>query len=61
MSSSDTSTLRPDTLAEQEICREALVEKYAKGDETSIAQVRRRGALSRYRRRSGVRRLTAAT
>jgi ribonucleoside-diphosphate reductase alpha chain len=45
MSNSDTSTLHPDTtLADQEICREALIEKYAKGEETSIEQVRRRVA-----------------
>ena len=32
------------TLPDQEICREALIEKYAKGEETSIEQVRRRVA-----------------
>jgi ribonucleoside-diphosphate reductase alpha chain len=31
-------------LADQEICREALLEKYAKGEETSAEQVRRRVA-----------------
>src|SRR5687768_13156599 len=31
-------------IAEQEICREALVEKYAKGGETTVAQVRQRVA-----------------
>src|SRR5512139_310913 len=43
MNDADTPTLKPAaTLTDQEICREALVEKYAKGDETTIAQVRRR-------------------
>ena len=31
-------------LAEQEICREALTEKYAKGGETTVAEVRQRVA-----------------
>jgi ribonucleoside-diphosphate reductase alpha chain len=31
-------------VAEQEICRDALVEKYAKGDETTVAEVRLRVA-----------------
>ena len=31
-------------LAEQEICREALTEKYAKRGETSVAEVRQRVA-----------------
>jgi ribonucleoside-diphosphate reductase alpha chain len=31
-------------LPEQEICREALVEKYAKGEESSVSEVRRRVA-----------------
>jgi ribonucleoside-diphosphate reductase alpha chain len=48
MASSDTSTrtpaAAPATLPEQEICREALLEKYAKGDESSVDQVRRRVA-----------------
>jgi ribonucleoside-diphosphate reductase alpha chain len=34
----------PAALADQEICREALIEKYAKGGETSIEQVRARVA-----------------
>ncbi len=34
----------PADLADQEICREALIEKYAKGGETSIEQVRARVA-----------------
>jgi len=34
----------PTDLADQEICREALIEKYAKGGETSIEQVRARVA-----------------
>ena len=45
MASPDTPVLSPvATLPEQEICREALIEKYAKGEETSIEQVRRRVA-----------------
>ena len=32
------------TLPEQEICREALIEKYAKGEESTAEQVRRRVA-----------------
>src|SRR5687768_788672 len=31
-------------LPEQEICREAMLEKYAKGAETSVGEVRRRVA-----------------
>jgi len=31
-------------VAEQEICRDALIEKYAKGDETTVAEVRLRVA-----------------
>ena len=44
--STDNTTLKPSaaTLPDQEICREALIEKYAKGEETSIEQVRRRVA-----------------
>jgi ribonucleoside-diphosphate reductase alpha chain len=34
----------PADTAEQEICREALIEKYAKGDETTVAEVRLRVA-----------------
>src|SRR5262245_1397401 len=37
-------TLTHAALAEQEICREALIEKYAKGGESSVAEVRRRVA-----------------
>jgi ribonucleoside-diphosphate reductase alpha chain len=37
-------TIAAPTLAEQEICREALIEKYAKGSEASAAEVRRRVA-----------------
>ncbi len=47
MSESPNPTLTPDAKAapaEQEICREALLEKYAKGGETSAAEVRRRVA-----------------
>ena len=45
MNDAETPTLKAAaTLPDQEICREALVEKYAKGDETTIAQVRRRVA-----------------
>jgi len=46
-------TLQSDAaLADQEICREALIEKYAKGEETSVDQVRRRvaGALAQAER-----------
>src|SRR5258705_12447047 len=43
--STDTTTLTPAaTLPDQEICREALMEKYAKGEESSVEQVRRRVA-----------------
>ena len=46
----DTSTRIPaaKALADQEICREALIEKYAKGEESTVEQVRRRvaGALA---------------
>ncbi len=38
------STPETATLPEQEICREVLIEKYAKGDEHSVEQVRRRVA-----------------
>src|SRR5258705_13667390 len=44
MSNADTSILQSNALADQEICREALIEKYAKGEETSVEQVRRRVA-----------------
>jgi len=48
MSESDspiqTTTRAAASLPDQEICREALLEKYAKGDESSIAEVRRRVA-----------------
>ena len=46
MSTPDTPTRSPASTAlpAQEICREALLEKYAKGDETSVEQVRRRVA-----------------
>jgi ribonucleoside-diphosphate reductase alpha chain len=37
-------TIAPLNLAEQEICREALLEKYAKGNEASVEEVRRRVA-----------------
>ena len=42
----DNTILRPAaaTLPDQEICREALVEKYAKGEESSVEHVRRRVA-----------------
>jgi ribonucleoside-diphosphate reductase alpha chain len=45
MNDAETPTLKPlAALPDQEICREALIEKYAKGDESSIEQVRRRVA-----------------
>ena len=45
MSNPETPTLSPAlALLDQEICREALIEKYAKGEETSVEQVRRRVA-----------------
>ena len=45
MANSDTPTLSPvANLPDQEICREALLEKYAKGDESSAGEVRRRVA-----------------
>ena len=46
MDTPDISTLNPEaaTLPEQEICREALIEKYAKGGEASAGEVRRRVA-----------------
>ena len=41
----DNTTLNPAAvLPDQEICREALIEKYAKGEESSAEQVRRRVA-----------------
>ena len=40
-----TTTLPPaPTIAPQDICRDALLEKYAKGSETSVGEVRRRVA-----------------
>ncbi len=46
MDTQDTSTRSPKsaTLPDQEICREALIEKYAKGEESTAEQVRRRVA-----------------
>jgi ribonucleoside-diphosphate reductase alpha chain len=46
MANQDTPILAPatTTLPAQEICQEALTEKYAKGDETTVEQVRRRVA-----------------
>ncbi len=40
----DTATTAPAKLAEQEICRDVLIEKYAKGDELSVDAVRLRVA-----------------
>ena len=40
----DTATTAPATLAEQEICRDVLIEKYAKGEELSVDAVRLRVA-----------------
>jgi ribonucleoside-diphosphate reductase alpha chain len=37
-------TIAAQAAAEQVICRETLLEKYAKGDESSIGEVRRRVA-----------------
>jgi len=37
-------SLGAETLPEQEICREALLEKYAKGKERTVAEVRARVA-----------------
>src|SRR5688572_1077241 len=45
MSNQDpTLTTAPAALSDQEICREALIEKYAKGNEASVEEVRRRVA-----------------
>jgi ribonucleoside-diphosphate reductase alpha chain len=46
MATADSPTLSAPTatLPEQEICREALLEKYAKGEEASVEEVRRRVA-----------------
>ena len=44
MTIKDTTLPTAATLGDQEICREALIEKYAKGDESSVEEVRRRVA-----------------
>ena len=45
MSASQSGTLAPaPELAEQEICRDSLIEKYAKGRESTVEEVRRRVA-----------------
>jgi ribonucleoside-diphosphate reductase alpha chain len=44
MATDQTTLNRHAALAEQEICREALIEKYAKNGEASVAEVRRRVA-----------------
>ncbi|MEO8144535.1 MAG: ribonucleotide reductase N-terminal alpha domain-containing protein, partial [Betaproteobacteria bacterium] len=44
MNTADSTLNAVATLPDQEICREALIEKYAKGEESSAEQVRRRVA-----------------
>ena len=44
MTIKDTTLPTAATLGDQEICRAALIEKYAKGDESSVEEVRRRVA-----------------
>ena len=44
MSTAEAKTITSLSLAEQEICREALIEKYAKGEESTVTEVRRRVA-----------------
>jgi ribonucleoside-diphosphate reductase alpha chain len=44
MSTAESRTVAAATLPEQEICRDALIEKYAKGGESSVGEVRRRVA-----------------
>jgi ribonucleoside-diphosphate reductase alpha chain len=44
MSTAEASTVASVSLPEQEICREALIEKYAKGEESTVTEVRRRVA-----------------